>query len=146
MKVSVTLDIDVDDGWIEFCTKETDLFLNYHIGYWGHGVRPTGRKNAWLVWEGEEDPRLADLLAKGEISFLNQLSDKACKLLHKTAQDAVKNGTPLPQYYHLLDAAAAGKAWAEGVKKYGLDWYENADSNVYDCVVQLALLGEIKYG
>lgn len=146
MKVSVTLEVEVDEQWIEFCTKYNDLFLNDYIGYWGHGIRPTGRRDAWLVWEGEEDPRLADLLAKEGVSVLQQLSEESYKLLHDAARKAVKNGTPLPPYYHLLDAAAAGKAWVEGVKRKGLDWYENADSTDYDVVIQLALLGEIKYG
>lgn len=35
---------------------------------------------------------------------------------------------------------------AEGVKRRGVHWYEEGDGNDYDIALQMALLGEVRYG
>ena len=52
----------------------------------------------------------------------------------------------LDQETSRLDRAAALRAWEEGAKRWGVAWYEDVDANREDVVVQLALLGETKYG
>lgn len=44
------------------------------------------------------------------------------------------------------DAKFAAKAYAEGVKRYGVNFYEEGDANSYDCAIQLAWFGEVVYG
>lgn len=128
--VSVTLDVKVDPDWTEFCCKYSDMFSTDHIGYWARGmVRDRkNEENGWLLFEhgGEEFP-------DGEPN-------------EAEAMRAWKAKEPLPPNYFRLDKAATEKAWAEGCKRYGVDWYENADANTYDVVVQMALLGEVRYG
>jgi len=51
---------------------------------------------------------------------------------------------------HDLDNVADTKertkaAWEHGVRRDGVDWYENGDANTYDNLMQLAVLGEIRY-
>ena len=56
------------------------------------------------------------------------------------------NSEPLPKGWFRLDREAALRAWEEGIKRWGVGWYEHTDSNREDVVIQLALLGEIRYG
>lgn len=51
----------------------------------------------------------------------------------------------LPKGWYLLDRNTAIRAWCEGVKRWGMDWYEEVDAEREDVVVQLALLGEVRY-
>jgi hypothetical protein len=44
------------------------------------------------------------------------------------------------------DRAFACKAYAEGVKRKGVDFYEQGDANDYDCAIQMAWFGEVVYG
>ena len=55
-------------------------------------------------------------------------------------------GAPLPARWYRLDLAAAMRMWEEGVKHWGVDWYEQCDGPREDVVLQLSLLGEIRYG
>ena len=65
----------------------------------------------------------------------------------KKAERAFKSGKPLPENYYRLDEAAAVRAYVEGCKRWGADWFESkGDATTYDVVIQLALLGEIRYG
>lgn len=149
--VKVNLEVKVDPAWIKLCVAHPDMFGFDYIGHWGRGIQiiANGKKSVgWLVWEFEEDEQLSALMAREGVSFLNQLDDEELDKLHQPALEAYAAGKPLPKYYHALDEDGAKRAWVEGVKRYGEDWYERpqTDANTYDAVLQLALLGEIKYG
>jgi hypothetical protein len=112
--------------WIEFVTQFNDLFRSDHCGYWLRGVEhgPQG----WLAWEDDE-----------QHPFGQEPEREA-------ALTAWRQGSPLPHGWFRLDKELADKAWAIGVQKYGERWYDEGDSTTYDVVIQLALLGEVRYG
>lgn len=122
-----SLTVDVEPSWIEYLTQYDDVFRRNGSGYWLRGVEHNGRLG-WLCWEDDE------------------------KCLHgeepnrEAALEAWMEGKPLPEHWFQLNAHVALRAWEEGVKRWGIDWYEDADATSYDVVLQRALLGEIRYG
>lgn len=125
---TVSVEIPVDESWVEFCVKFNDMFLTSHSGYWAYGVALEGKEGGWLVFEqGAEDRRPTD-----------EEED--------TALAAHEAGKPLPEHWFLLDRAMAVKAFGEGFKRRGALWYEDGDASDYDCALQMAMLGEIRYG
>jgi hypothetical protein len=38
------------------------------------------------------------------------------------------------------------KAWIEGAKKWGIDWFHDGDASRWDYAIQMALFGEQVYG
>lgn len=125
--VEVTVTVTVDEDWIEFLTKHPDIFGRDYCGYWLRGVEHDDERG-WLVWEDDEEHRKGDEPGAAE------------------AVAAWQAGEALPEGWYRLDRALAIKAWGEGVKRSGVDWYENGDGVAYDCAVQMALLGEVRYG
>lgn len=125
--ITVPMELKVDKFWIEYCTHYNDLFYTNRCGYWMRGIDHTN-KRGWLVFEsgGEVPP--------GQEPFL------------KEAKKAWREGKELPPGYFYLNEDMAIKAWAEASKRYGLDWYEETDAEREDVAIQLAILGEIKYG
>lgn len=125
--VTVEIATNVNPEWIEMCTQHTDLFMQSYCGYWARGLERTNARG-WLVFES------AGEIPRGEEP-------------NKTrAVREWRTGNKLPQLYHRLDEAAAIRAWKYGVEKWGLGWYDDADATSYDIVIQLALLGEVRYG
>ncbi len=55
-------------------------------------------------------------------------------------------GESLPERWFRINRFVALRAWEEGVKKWGVDWQDHTDSTREDIVLQLALLGELRYG
>jgi hypothetical protein len=127
VKHTFTLTVDVNDDWIEYTMRYSDIFSSSCAGYWLRGVAlgPQG----WLVWE-DDDKCQSGQEPNREIAM------KAWEL----------DANPLPEHWFRLDRAAAIRAWEEGVKRWGVDWYEEADAQREDVVLQLALLGEVRYG
>jgi hypothetical protein len=126
MKTTVQIEVEVPQDWIEFCTKFADLFSRSYCGYWALGAAHD-RKLGWLVFDestgGPSEEQLNDAIV------------------------AWKAGAVLPSGFYRLDEAAAVKAYGEGCKLWGVDWYDTrGDANTYDVVVQVALLGEVIYG
>lgn len=127
LDVTVTITVKVDPEWIEFLTKYNDIFGSPHYaGYWLYGAERDDRLG-WLVYEHGDERRP---------------TERECR----HARALWHAGEPLPERWYRLDRAAAIKAWAEGVKRFGAEWYENGDGPTYDVVVQMALLGEVRYG
>jgi hypothetical protein len=143
IKVKVEVEVEVPQQWIDYGTQYNDLFRQGEIGYWAFGVERF-KTGGWLVWEFEDDKRPLP----GGCSYIDQLSDAGYKKHHGAAIKAYKANKPLPEHYHRLDKDAMIRAFVEGCKLWGIDWYENSntDSNSYDEVVQRALLGKVKYG
>jgi hypothetical protein len=137
----------IPGDWLAMCTLWSDIFSTDYIGYWARGVAQDNNLG-WLVWEFEEDDRFKP---KPGLQMFGRSFDNEDKL-HKEAIQAWKAGKPLPPHYHALNREAAVKAYLAMVTlprekgKGGLDWYENSDATSYDVAVQLALLGELKYG
>lgn len=124
---TATITSTVNPGWIDLCTKETDLFMSTHCGYWLRGAE-RDPAIGWLVWESLAKPPF----------------DKEPG--REKALAAWRAGKPLPKGWYRLDHETAVRAWGEGVKWRGEKWYENGDANAYDYVLQMALLGEERYG
>lgn len=119
------LQVTVNPEWTDYVTQEVDIFLTTYCGYWMRGM--------------ENDPALGWLVFEhGEEMSPNKTPPKVMA--------AWREGGPLPEKWYRIDKAAAEKAWLEGVKRSGQDWYENGDAVAYDCALQMALLGEIRYG
>jgi hypothetical protein len=128
LKHTFSLTVDVEPFWIAYLTHYPDIFAGNYVGYWLRGVENLPELG-WLCWEDDEKGRLHGHEPNG-----------------KEAMRAWRAGEPLPKHWFRLDRAAALRAWEEGVKRWGVDWYEEADATSYDIVLQLALLGEIRYG
>lgn len=124
--VVVTVESIVDPLWIEFCTKDTDVFLRGYCGYWATGMEIDDTLG-WLIYEhgGERH---------------------APASTRKSVLETWRAGKELPERWHRLDFDAAKRAWCEGVKRHGIEWYETGDGPRYDDAIQLAVLGEIRYG
>lgn len=123
LTVAVSITCTVDPGWIEFCSQTTDLFLTDHCGYWLRGV---DRDDAlgWLACEDEDNEKRPD---------------------EQAAIAAWRAGKPLPEGWHKLDRDFAARSWGEAVKRFGVDWFEDADADTYDWAIQQTLLGEQRY-
>ena len=125
-KTTVTIESTVDPLWIEFCTRDRDVFGASCCGSFLFGIDQDDGLG-WLVFEHEE----------------NCAIDKVPN--ERKAVAAWRAGKPLPKGYHRLDVGVAVKAWAEGVKWRGEKWYENGDAIAYQYAIQMALFGEERY-
>jgi hypothetical protein len=128
MKIKLETIVDVDEDWISYLTKHGDIFQSQYCGYWMFGMEKS--KTGWLCFEHNDD-FVSDLIINPE---------------YKAIVDAWKAGSKLPDRWYRLDKDAAIKAYLEAYKRYGENWYHNADNVKYDVAIQLALLGEVKYG
>ena len=124
-KHTFSLTVDVAPHWIGYLTLSRSVFGYNYIGYWACGIVQDDELG-WLIYEDDSGvPRSSN----------------------STAVEALwRAGEPLPERWHRLDRAAALRAWEEGCKQWGIHWYERTDATKEDVVVQLALLGEVRYG
>jgi hypothetical protein len=131
---SVTLDLPVSLEWLEFALKYQDLFMTNYSGYWACCAAGVEKKTddetfgGWLVFDCVDADRAP--------------SDEEIE----AAEAAHEAGEKLPENFLLLDEAAACRAFSAGVKRWGVQWYEDGDASTYDYVLQMALLGEVLYG
>lgn len=123
----VEVQIKIDPGWFDFCLDDIDLFRTSYCGYWARGYEIDG---GWLIYENCDKP----------YSFEEEPDySLAMSLVNDSKQ-------VLPIGWHRLNKEIAINAFIEGVKRWGVNWYKDADAEKYDVVIQLALLGEIRYG
>ncbi len=125
--MKTTIEFDVPPAWIDYVTTDFEIFNRNYCGYWGAIVESHEFKG-FLVWEHNDE----------------RPSDEGNE--HDPAMVAFEYNTPLPKRYFRLDKAAAVRAYAEGVRRWGVGWYEGGDASKYDIVIQMALLGEVRYG
>ena len=135
--VAVTVPPDEVDDFAELLTGNDDhcgdLLLRGFSGWWLIGVEhlklPDGSW-AWLVRDELDD----DVGSAGD--------DAA------TATAIAQAGDDLPDGYFLVNRATAVEVLRLGVERYGSpDFYDGtADYGDIDNAVQLALLGEVRYG
>ena len=116
------------EDWIDYLVKYPDIFSTNYCGYWARGVEQND--TGWLVWEDDEK------------------TDHGKEPNREAAIQAWERGAGLPFGWYRLDEAAAIKAFEEGCKRWGVNWFEGEHNDAigYDVVIQLALLGEIRYG
>jgi hypothetical protein len=109
--------------------RQITIFGRGYCGYWLRGVERDASLG-WLCWEDDE-----------QHSF-DAEPDRA------EALRAWRAGEPLPKGWYRLNEETAVRAFVEGVKKWGPAWFdgEHGDGNGYDVVIQMALLGEVRYG
>jgi len=131
MKVKIEIEVSVDDDWLDFILNGDDVFRSNFCGYWLNGVLHD-KNLGWLVHEHSNE----DLFA-GESAKLPEFPE---------AVNAWKEGKELPTGWYRLNKDAAIKSFVEGYKRYGSDWNNHSESTMDDLVIQLALLGEIRYG
>lgn len=119
----VQIEVEVSQDWIDFLTKYNDMFRTDHSGYWMFGV---AFANGWLAFEHDD-------------KYPSGVEADRILASHE-------RGEPLPKGWFVIDEAFAKRAWVEGVKRGGVHWYEDGDASTYDAAVQLAALGEVRYG
>ena len=123
VRKSLRLELEISSDWIDYCIKHNDLFFSSCIGYWAYGISVA---DGWLVFDTEHGAERQDI----------------------EAERAYLSGAPLPDGYYLINQELTIRAWEEGVKLYGLDWYNSGktDATTYDVIIQKALFGDVKYG
>lgn len=135
VKVKVEVEVVVPEDWLEYA-EHSDLLSTDYSGYWAFGVERDD-KLGWLIYAGGQGDH-------GEAGIGARPGPKSEKL----ALERWRSGGVLPKCFYKLDREALKKAFAEGCKRWGVDWMdgEHGDAVGYDVVVKLALLGEIVYG
>lgn len=119
------------DEYINDVALNVDQFRTECSGYWARGVLfVKARGLGWLVWEDDE-------------SHLNGEEPERSTAVRLWRHGATVS---LPSGWHAWNREAAIGAYAIGERLWGEDWYEKGDANSYDAVMQLALLGEVRYG
>jgi len=130
LKHTFTITVDVDPRWVDYLTQHSTIFGRPHYaGYWACGAAHDPELG-WLVAELDEAERFP-----GEHEA--------------TRVEAIwRAGSDLPPRWYRLDRAAALRMWEEGVKRHGVGWYDapEHDGAREDELLQLALLGEVRYG
>lgn len=131
VKVEITLEVPVE-AWIDYLTKCNDIFgYTYYAGYWLRSVEwttPLGH----LCFEHEDTYHEGD----------EPNRDQAIETWRTSPTK------PLPKGWFRLNKDMAIKAYAEAVKMWGVDWMDgdHNDGAGYETALQMAILGEIKYG
>jgi len=127
---TVTVDLPIPDEWFEFCYA-FDLFEKNYCGYWMFGIEHDD-KLGWLVFEtgGEEMP-------DEDMIFLATFIWK---------RNHFKGAPDLPEGFMSLTDEVMARAYQIAVEKWGISWEDNADALTYDYIIQMALLGETRYG
>jgi len=130
-KIKVTIEVEVDEGWIDFAVHNNDLFLRNYCGYWLYGVE-FDEDLGWLCYVDGEGGAPKNAIAQRAI--------KAWK--------AGKKFPGVSNRFYLIDKQSAIEAFKQGVIWRGANWYasDDWDARSYDHVIQMALLGEIVYG
>lgn len=132
INAKVEFEVKVNPDWIDLLINHNDMFMTNYCGYWLSGMERDRNGGGWLVHEHSDT---------------DDSAYEAAKLPEYPAiVQAWKKNQPLPDGWFRLNEAAAIKAYVEGVKQYGVDWFEFGDADSYDIVIQLALLGEVRYG
>ena len=124
IKQNVSFDVEIPIDWIDFISNYTDIFGPTYCGYWAKGIY-NENDIGWLLRDEEE--------------LFDDSNDSLAEKLFIDNQE-------LPKHYYRLDKDTAIKAYAEGIKRWGVNWYEQADAISYDVVIQMALFNDVKYG
>lgn len=133
LTVKGAFDVEVPvENWIDYLTQHNDIFgTTYYCGYWMRSVE----------WNAEQ----GHLCFEHEDTYHDGKEPNRAKAV-KAWLDGPS--TPLPKGWYRLDGQMAIKAYIEAVKMWGVHWMDgdHNDGPGYDCAVQMAMLGEVKYG
>ena len=129
LKRTFSITVEIDPFWVEYLTQNADIFGRQYAGYWLRGIDRHPERGS-LCWEDDWQHDV----------------DEEPNRKEATEAWVWGKGLPLPKGWYRLDRAAALRAWEEGVKRWGVDWYEHTDAEREDVVIQLSLLGEVRYG
>jgi hypothetical protein len=124
--LKVTIESVVDPNWIGFMFS-SEIFSGHTCRYWARGVA-WDESLGWLVWESADKAR------------------RGAEPDRERALTAWRAGEPLPPRWHRLDDGAIVRAWEAGVRRWGESWHRAGDGTRHDEAVQVALLGEARYG
>ena len=127
-KETVTIAVDVPEMWIKFVTKLDTIFQRNHCGDWME-LMSTDAAIGFLVFEHGDEV-------------------KPPEKIPARVFNAWENGEKLPPRWHHIDLDLCKRAFAAGVKHWGVQWTTDrgADATRYDVAIQTALFGEVKYG
>lgn len=135
LTITATLTFDIDPMWLDHVTGGfegfEDVFYPSYSGYWAKGIAHS-KIAGWLIFEMGSDK-----------TFTKAEKREATRLW--------RDGKELPPGWHRFNLDLAKRAWMEGVKRYGQDWFSTGDGPRYDWVLQKALWGpnepcEVRYG
>src|SRR5262245_47468948 len=111
-RIKAEIEIDVPNGWIRTVTQEDTLFGRpYYCGYWLFGVAHD-EKLGWLVYEQRKEGVRPD----------KKLESKVIAQWRTGIPDDAE--CHLPKHWFRLNKETAIEAYIEGVKRWGVDWYE----------------------
>lgn len=130
LKHTFTITVDIDLRWVDYVTQHNDIFgRTYYAGYWARAMAHDPELG-WLVAEMDEEERYP---GKHECERVEAMW---------------RSGNVLPERWYRLGRAAAIRMWEEGVKRHGVGWYDSNehDGGMEDELLQLTLLGEVRYG
>lgn len=144
MTIPITVPADFYDTWL----NHNDLFMYSHCGdYWRHLASDrSDPTKGHLAWDFEQDEKIQDYMEEKGVSFIDSLSQEDEDAYHKPAIEAWKAGLPLPPHYYAINKDVCTRAYIEGVKKSGTNWYENGDADDYNCAFQRAVYGKVIFG
>lgn len=121
-----TLEFEVPPSWVRQ-VMSGELFSRAYCGYWADVIDDDhSGKRGLLVFEHNDENTPPDHHTPALRAFADWM------------------GIP-PGYYH-VNSETAIDAYRHGVARWGLEWMKDADAFRYDIVMQLAILGELKYG
>lgn len=128
--ITVTIDIEVPPHWVKELTQYNDAFAWNTCGYWMYGMEHDAELG-WLCYEHDEKWTVRQVEARYREGYEDIVA-------------AWRGGAPLPPGWYRLDTNAAIEAYVWAVKRYGTN--TTIDAPRKDTVIQLALLGEVRYG
>lgn len=158
--VESKMQYNVPYGWLEFCSN-SDMFGRDYIGYWARGFKvelPDSDQ------EGPESPEVSAVITPEEYDFhaavlamsdipwilvedeTESLSKEQLDEIGDKAIQAFLNKEKLPDNCYAMTRELAIKAFVMRAQRQGPDWFEDADGSDYDCAIQAAIFGEVKYG
>lgn len=132
-QVTFTLTVDIPDTWFEF-VGSSDLFFHSYCGYWMHGCA--------------FDPALGWLACEiGDRGLPSDEDEAAAHAMWQKSETGMGPIDELPDGWIRIDREVARRAYVEGVKQYGLGWYDapRTDANTYDRLIQMVVFGKQRY-
>lgn len=120
-----SITVKIDQFWFQHILRNPNY--SSHASYWLRGVE-SDPDRGWLCWELERIPP-----ERGE------------EPNRAEAIQVWKTDGELPKGWYRLDRAAALRAYEEGVRLWGADWFEQDDVEKDGVVLQRALLGEVRH-
>lgn len=129
----VSIQVEVDEKWVDLVVKHGDLFQHSYCGYWAFGLQQD-RKRGQIIRDTQTSPfPYGDTEASDARDFV--------------AIERWLAKKPSVEPYYYWDRALAKRAFGEGVRIWGQHWFKDAraDAHRYDVVIQQALFGQQRY-